>query len=519
MSTGGAPPPLIIPIRFDMSQISAQLKQLQAAAGQTTQQFKQGQQAAKAMGNEVADLMKGQMILSTMRQVVGAIGQQMKEVADYTHQAAENFVTMHKGMLSIAGLMDKLPTKPFVLEQVELGRQARQTPEEWTRFQDAFLAKANLYIGKITPGGTAKITPEDATKLEQSVAEFAKLKNIDPKVVADYVGGLVAMHEGPTNFQEMIEEFGQTFKGLEMSSKDVAQLLDGMTRIMALGLTSRQAAAKLAMMPEISPAEESTHLAGVFRAVDKVMISGRGAQYGLVQGAGLAQNLENMVANLRKRATVGGKIDENLLAKIIDGVVDERIAQSTLRKMVLKPEGAFKMWTDVIGNVPAGAVRKEIEERGATEMGARMKAEAEAAASKEREAAPLTPIQIELMNAETRLRDAGRFTNKWWVPGDVVRGAISGVTGGAVPDAWKQAIQEEAIYNLEQRAGVEHEYQPGMTGQFLPRSTLSANERIQELLRKIETNTGKNAQAANEPINLTIPAGGGQKNTRMQEAY
>ena len=266
-----------------------------AAAGE----LDKGAEATRGLGSEMLALMSGQAALRALRGVGAAMAQAMREASEWLEKVAKDFAATQQSMQGIAALTGKKNTDEFALGVVKEAAAANVKPGEYQQLQESFLSRASAYVGD---GPNAKLTDAGATQFEQSLAEYAATHQVSQAEMGGFAGGLIAQHEGKTTPEEMKQEAAAVFGTLEASSAPVSHLLSGMTRVQAQGLTAREAAPLLAMMPEIAPEEESTHLLRVFAEMRQVSLEkDKADKFGLKKGARPAEQLESLIGNLQER--------------------------------------------------------------------------------------------------------------------------------------------------------------------------------------------------------------------------
>jgi hypothetical protein len=384
-----ANPSLVIPIKLDGDQSLLLLQKIHDRLDKLDSGIKRTKGSADSFASALGNAAGAMFTLETAKTVAGAVGTELQRAADYTQNLADNFVKLQKSMQSIAAISGKGNTNQFTLDQAKQAAAANLTPEKFAEFKDAFLSKASNYVGD-KPG--AKLSGADSDKFSQSMAEYAALHGVSQGEMADFAGGLLAQEKGPTTADAMKTKAGKVFSTLEASSAKVGHLLPGMTRVMAQGFSAEDAAPTLAMMPEIAPEEESTHLLRAISEVRKLNLAGKGGAYGMTKGMTPQQQLEALVGNLSERSAKGEDLN-----KMLQDVTHEDIAGGTLRGMVEKggPKG-FAQWKGILKSTPDNAVDADIAAGRQTDAGRVMHGEAQeslATAERGAEHAKLVPEQ------------------------------------------------------------------------------------------------------------------------------
>jgi hypothetical protein len=441
----GDAPELVIPVRIDPEAALSSLKQVGAQGGRTGKEVKAGFDEAGTgavnLTDSVGNLIKAQIGVGAVKQAVGAMTAEFKRAADYTQSLVENFVGIQKTMQSVAAISGKQNTNAFVVKEAQAAAAANLTPENFTAFRDAFLSKASNYVGN-KPG--AKLSEADSDSFQASMAEYAALHGVSTGEMAEFAGGLLAQEKGPTTAEKMKAKAGRVFSTLEASSAKVSHLLPGMTRVMAQGFSAEEAAPTLAMMPEIAPEEESTHLLRVIGEVRKLNLEGKGGAYGMTKGMTPQQQLEQLVGNLSERTSKGEDLD-----KLIQGVTHEDIAGNTLRGLVRQGPKGFDQWKGILKSTPDNAVDADIALGRQSDAGKIMHGEAQVALAQTEQASLKAAVEPERKLAEAEYIRSGK-REEYHPLERFGRGFIGATITGVGAD--EQEINQIMLANVRQRA-------------------------------------------------------------------
>lgn len=468
-------------------------KQKAAEAKKALEEQKRAQEKlTAAQGDGVKSLvqMTAAMVgLQSGQAVIRSIGSEYQRSAEYITSMAKDFIVLQKTMQSVAAITGNKNSNAFTVSEATAGAAANLVPEQWTSFRDSFMAKASNYVGDKK---SARLNDTESAKFQASMAEYAVDHGVPLGEMADFAGGLLAQEKGPTTAAAMTSKAGKVFATLEASSKKVSGLLPGMTRIMAQGFTAEEAAPKLAMMPEIAPDEESTHLLRAINEIRQVANEGKGDQFGMEKGMSPNQKLEAVVGNLHKRSQKNGKIDDEKLDSLLMQLTPETITQNTLRGLVNKGPEGMNQWKAILAGTPDNIVQTDIASARQTDAGKVRSAEAQQALSRVKRGAEFASAEPEFMKARGRLNDSHRL-DEIGIPENLARQAAGLATGVSVE---QQLVNQYALSDVRQRALAAGVNEPGL--QTASRSgndailtqQLEVNKEIVRLLKLISEKEG-----------------------------
>jgi hypothetical protein len=213
---------------------------------------------------------------------------------------------------------------------------------------------------------------------------------------------------------------------------------------MAQGFSAEEAAPTLAMMPEIAPEEESTHLLRVIGEVRKLNLEGKGGAYGMTKGMTPQQQLEQLVGNLSERTSKGEDLD-----KLIQGVTHEDIAGNTLRGLVRQGPKGFDQWKGILKSTPDNAVDADIALGRQSDAGKIMHGEAQVALAQTEQASLKAAVEPERKLAEAEYIRSGK-REEYHPLERFGRGFIGATITGVGAD--EQEINQIMLANVRQRA-------------------------------------------------------------------
>jgi hypothetical protein len=390
-------------------------------------------------------------------------------------------------MQGIASQTGEKNENKLALAEIERAEAANVKPEEAVRFRKAVLAKASLFVGE---GPESKLSTADFEELSRAEMEYAKQKGVSQAEMGSFIGGLLAQQKGKTTADEMKTRAGKVFATLEASSAEVSHLLPGVTRAMAQGLTAQESASKIAMLPEIAPEEESTHLLGAIAQVREARMEGKLEQFGVTDEMAPNQMMDKVVTELDKQAGTGkgrGKRMDELLSQI----TEYHIAQDTLRGLANQGPAGLARWRNLIEQTPADQIDRAIRENRDTAYGRHFAADARLAAERARMGEPNDAVARWRQETEAELAVGGHFDH---VPFAERLASFIPFTG----DLKTQQISRQAIRRARSVLGEQDTY-----GDIVASGSQAATDKLlRELLVRVEQIVGimKEAQRPAEAI-------------------
>lgn len=317
--SSGSIPDLVIPVRFDVGKIPAQLAQVGAAGKKAGDETKRGMEGAqKGAQGFLADLGGMTSALTQFggmaKQAMQAVGQEYQRASEYTHKMAEDFAVLRQLMQQVAALTGQPNTNRFTVQQVQAARAAKLLPQEWIKFQEQFQSYGGAYIegaqSRFIDRGDVGAS-QQAEQYQQKIAEFAKARGIAPNEAAQLAGGLLQFSKGPQTVEDLTDRFGKVFKTLERAPTPVPELMPQMSRVMAMGASPEDAAQMIALMSEAMPHEEETGVRRALKAIEDQILEGKGAKLGVTEGMTPLEKVKAASAAIQKRVKGGeslGKI-------------------------------------------------------------------------------------------------------------------------------------------------------------------------------------------------------------------
>jgi hypothetical protein len=483
---------LIIPVRLDAKNAAQDLKQLGQSGLRAGDDVAQGmgraQQGAKGFGSELASLMRAQIGLAAMRQGLGAIGDQLKENAQYVADQAKNFQQLRAAMQQVAALRGAKNQTGLTLEQVSQAQQAGLMPEAWRKAQEEFQSRAGAYL----EGNQARLTRAQGREYQARIAAFAQARGITPSEAMALGGGLLQFSEGPQDVQGLMARYGKLFKTLERAPTPVNQLLPQMSRIMSQGFSPEEAAQALAITSEAMPGEEEVGVEAAMRAITNARMAGKGGQLGLREGMGSMEQLEAAARTLQQRRAAGEDVDK-LMAEFAPDIRERRGLLAFMNRGV--QAGGFERVRGYAAETAPDFTQRAIEEYRNSDTGRQNAVEVALAAEQARLGARDENVVRAFQIAEVELNGGDRDEQ---VPR---AGRIAGMLPG-VNDPRAQQLGRQAIARA--RAQLGEQITVGDEAASLNRGL--ADETLRALLKRIEENTRKEGR----PLAAPPPRPGGR---------
>ena len=436
-------PELVIPVRLSPGEAASALRQIgkagQAAGDAVAGGMGKAQAGAAGVTSELANLMKAQVGMAAIKQVAGAIGDQMRQTSEYVAEQAKHFQELRKAMQAVASLTGGTNTNKFTLGEISKAQAANLTPQEFAEGKKALLDKAGKYIGA---GPDAKIDSDEADKLQQRLGEFAKSKGIGQADIGSFTGAILQQTKGKTNAKEMEARIGKLYATLEAASTDPQKLIPGMTEVMAGGMAPEAAAASISQMPEIAPGQEATYLNRTIMELQQQIREGKiGEEQGVKKGMAPRDMLKAMVKNLAGRQAKGEDLDD-----AIASVTTQDIPMKTLKGLVGAGPAAMESWDKMIEDTPADVVDKSLGASRVTEPGRLAHDEAAAAAASARLGSRNEIVQRMRQNATTALQEGGQLEHSQMMDRGKALLPFS-------DDMKTQQVNRQMIYNARAQLG------------------------------------------------------------------
>lgn len=493
MAKAGGKPTLVIPMRFDGAEALKMLEKLKHAGAEAGEALDDAGEKSRTLGANVAAVLttQGYQMLKDGAQ---ALAQGYKETAEYIKSISAEFIALRDSMQEVAALKGVQNTGDFTVKQARAAEAASLTPDEWVKFQEQFQSYAGAFIS----GDQAKLTDAQAEDYQKRLAQFAKARGLSPDQAAQLGGGVLQFAEGPINVDEAMKRFGRAFATLERSPTPVPQLLPQMTRVMAQGADSDQAAQLLSLMSLGMPGEEETGVTNVIKAIDRALTDGKGAELGVSAEMNPLQKAAAAAWTLRGRMASGeSELD---LMKTYFGDIRERRAIKTLMTQGVD-RGGFERVAGYVNETPDDFTGRAIQEYEQSDQGRYARTRAGLAAARIARGDRFRGVEQARLEAERQLTEEGRFEANTW--GDMLRANLP-IPG--LPDLKDQLINERAVSNARDAARASGARLPGdqgadfahngfgMTRLGADQSILAALEAQNAMLKKNEERKEREAQ-------------------------
>jgi hypothetical protein len=405
---------LVIPVRLEKAQASADLKALAAGGKQAGDTIAQGMrgasgatkeagESARGFGGELTSLIRVGMGLAAIKNLAGGFSQEMERISERTRQAAKEFAELQKRMQGLSAMMGKENTNKFTLEQIEAGEAAGLSPQDWNKFTEQVQSKASSYL----TGPNAKMSESEALKAQQKIAAAGALMGLNAEDSAGVFSDIVIQSKGKLTAADATKQAAQAMTKAQASSADPAALLRQAPRLTAAGFSTNEALNLMGPAPEWAPGEESTSILRVSESLRESLRKGTGKALGISKDQSAYDQIKTAVANLRARQAKGEDISD-----IIDKVAPEAIGSRGLRGLVNRAD--FQKWEGIGGDATADTLDEQISAGRKTEGGARLVEEAKLAASKARVGARSDFGERARMRAETALNERGELEHPGW---------------------------------------------------------------------------------------------------------
>jgi hypothetical protein len=525
-------PDLIIPVRMDVDGATRGLGKLgpagMKAGDQVAAGAKRGQAGLQGMaaGADTASagllaLGRAQIGFGMVRQAGQAIGQEFKRAADYVTKLAEEFSNLRKSMQEVATLKGEANTTEFTLAEAKKAQEFHLTPQEFRDFQAEFQNYAGSQVGtgengQVAPG--AKLTKEQGEQYGGRVAELMKASGISPQIGAELAGSLLEQKNGPQDVESLMKELSRTFTVLEKGRVPLNRALPQLSEIMGHGVGAEEAAKMFSIVSPASPGQEGTAVQAALRAVDEMKAKGTGEEFGVKRGMSQYESVKAFAENINKRKkdlVASGKTQQEAEDEVSALLQEQNVAADVRERRGLVSGfgrqgvelGGFERYERIAEQTPENfeTVRRETYEK--SEEGQHEKARIDQAVATAERGAKQQDVQLELEQAKARVTRSGELEHGG--VGQIIGGAVGTFTGVS---SEQQMIDEEAIRNLRQRAGVA---EPGTAAADVGLlSQESVNTEIRDLLKIIAENSKKEedkkpaAERQAGPPLASRPAGG-----------
>jgi hypothetical protein len=540
------PPDLIIPIRMDPSKAIAALAKVGAdgkkagdevahGAAKAESGLKAAATAASDFGRQAVAVHSTQLAMTAISGAVSAMSAEFKAAVGYITNIAKEFVELRQTMQQVAALKGAPNTNQFTVEEAKKAAATSLTPQEWRRFQEQFQSYGGAYIegeqsrfqrketdaefqkraaefaqkNKMTLAQAEEqlermtvTDTEAAEKYQAQIAEFAKARGIPPKEIAQLGGALLQFEKGPTTPEEMMAKLGKVYKTLERAPTPVSELMPAMSCVMAQGASAEEASEMLAIMSEAMPHEEKTGVVDTLKAITNETLEGRGEALGQKEGMTPLEKVKAAVEAVKARVAKGENLDQ-IIHKIAPDLREAKGIKGFLSRGF--EANGFERIEGYQAEVPADFVQQSIADYEKTNPGGYAKAAAQESLAEAMAGARNAELQTLQMEAEARMTDRKDF-EELHLGESAIRGATGKLAG---VETRQQRINAEMLEDVGRRtaaAGIETNYNPNtalgranIATESAAQDPLTINERLLEILEKIETNTKKEGKSEQKP--------------------
>lgn len=503
-----ATPELTIPIVLDYQKALEELKQLRARLGEAGDAgedgFERARGSARGLGDVLTSLATHQGY-QMVKDLASAMSDGFKESAEYVKEVSREFTDLRTSLQEIAALQGRDNSGSFTTDQARAAASAGLKPEEWVKFQSAFQSVAGAYI----EGPDARMGDDQAEEFQRRLAQFAKAKGVAAEDVAELGGSILQFADGPIDPDEAMARAGRAFRTLERARTKPSQLMKPMTGVMAMGADADEAAQLLNLAGEIKPGEEEVYVTNPLKALDKLILDGRGEELGLRDGMSPLEKIRAASEALAARAA-GGEDMNAMLSDYAKDMRERRGLEGFVNRGVLA--GGFDRVAGYIATTPADYADRASAGYAASDEGRAQQAQADLARNRiERGYRNRDVVQARTI-AEAELTREGRFERMDGVDDAARRlwGALP-IFGSGV-SVKDQLINERATQSAFQQAytkgaDVDGVGQLGQTGLGFSQSGFAEN--FLRLMQMTADNTGRLAAAqekqAQRPLNAAPP--------------
>ena len=469
-----------------------------------------------------------QMAFSMIRSAGQVIGSEFKRTADYVKQMASEFADLRKTMQEVATLSGNPEgnSNEFTTAQAKEAQKYGLKASEYRDFQAEFLNYADSQVGDTTKG--AKLTEEQGQQYTGRVAALMKESGVNPAIGAELAGSLLENAQGPQDVDKLMEQLSRTFTVLEKGRVPLDCALPQLSRIMAYGVKSEEAAKMFSIVSPASPGEEGTSVEAAMRAIQKMKTKGTGEEFGVKQGMGEYAAAKAFSENINKRTQdlmaegKTQKMAQDMVAKELiekEVAADHREARGLVRGFGRQgiELGGFARYEQIEADTPMDfeAARKKRYE--ASDEGRHEAARIDTEAARIERSENQQDVMLELERGAKAATKSGELESGQL---EMLSRQATGTVAGVEPE--QQIINEETVSSLRKRAGVPSQdrapffsTEPGEVMQKAAdigwRSQESVNAEIKELLKKIAENTAKDEKtlgASREKLGAVLGAGG-----------
>jgi len=458
------PEGLTIPIRLDPSKSVKGLHDVGDAGRKAGDDvhggMKHGQEGTESLLSSMLEMGLAEKAFEKVVEVGESISETMKEAAEHTRETAREFVSLQHEMAEVAALSGKQTTRNLTMEEIRKAEGAHLTPEQWVQSRKAFMAQGQAFVGA---GPGAKMTAEDADKVQAQIAELEKAKGAPTGSLTGLAGSMLAQEKESISAKDFLVKFGKVHGVLEGVGGPVGERAAAMSKLQAQGFSAEGAAETLAMMKRVAPGREAFALQTVQMGIEEGVTKGTiGQRQGVKEGMGPEEELKAVTTYLHKRMETGKTPEEQ--TKIVQREVAEMTtsprAKNMLARLAREGVAGYEAAGARMAAIPADEVEKQIEAHRDTALGKDEAAEAHLKAAEAKTGARYAGVARLKTEAQARLEEEGRFQEVR--PAEDIARKVLGVILQTTPK--EQVIGERARQLAEAQAGETHAKLPVLPG-------------------------------------------------------
>jgi hypothetical protein len=536
-------PDLIIPIRMEVDKALKALLKISNAGKKAGEDVDAGAKKGKKGLDDLEDgadsatrsllnMGRAQMALSMIKAVGTEISKSFKDAADYVRQLADEFATLRKSMAELAELSGKSTTTEFTLEQAKRAQQYGMSIEENRIAQETFKNFAGSQVGdEVDAAGKstgrvakgAKLTEAQGEEFSGRVAQHMKASSQKPERGMNLAGAMLQQAKGPQDVNKLMKDFTEAFAISQKGPVDVKEMIPELQGIMSYGVSGQDAAKMFNIVAPVGrPGEAGISAESAMKAIQEMKNTNKGLEFGVKRGMGQMEAVRAFAANIagrKQKMTSAGMTDQQAfdeLEAMLDAkkiVPDVRQARGLVRGFAGQGMdlGGFTQYDEIHRMVAPDLEKTKRADYLQSEQGvANAETTAQEVARAER-GAKYQRVRAELEKGKTQVIRSGELEEP-----SLSRTLRSNIPFSSV-DYQQQLINREALTNVGRRAAAagvkrdvgETEFDPNTASgrQSIAIQSVgdqaSVNKRIEELLDKIEKNTGGKPAAV--PIPLSMP--------------
>jgi hypothetical protein len=502
-------PALVIPMRIDgkdalkvlnaIAAASAHAGTAGAAAGNAAGAgMKHAAEGAQGYGRELANIMKAQIGLASVKQVASAVRESWDDTAKYVQNAAKEFQNLRKTMQEVATLKGEQNSTEFTLKEARQAEAFHLNPSEYRDFQAQFQNYAGAQIGDVAQG--AKLTGAQGEDYAGRVALLMKGSGVNPAEGAELAGSLLENSKGPQDVDALMKRLSTTFQVLQKGRVPLSRALPEISQIMGMGVEAEDAAKMYSIVSPAAAGQEGTSVQAALRAVQEMKSKGTGEEFGIKTGMTAMESVRAFAGNVndRKQALMaGGDTEQAAQDKVMQLLMEKHAAADSREARGLVSGfgrqgvelGGFerydKVAAGVSGSYEADARKTYLEgKEGRTDAIRTAKAVADAEMGARNEG-----IERRRQIAEVELEKSGGFEK--FGAGEVARSLLPGAL-----DVKSQKINEQMIRRGRAEAGQRFVGADQAAASYSQGATDAV---MRDILGRIEENTRKGGMAAPPP--------------------